>query len=293
MRKLQFIILLVSHIGFSQTPITDANIHSAVDLWESDQPACIATYGDISTWDTSSVSDMVSLFQGHASFNEDISQWDTSNVDNMQGMFYEAYAFNQDIGGWNVSNVVDMSGIFYEADSFNQDIGSWDVSIVVTMQSAFSLADSFNQDIGSWDVSSVDNMISMFKATTSFNQDIGSWNVSNVTDMTSMFAQTSFDQDLGSWDVSNVVYMTQMFYGGVLSIANYDSLLIGWSALTLKDGVNFHAGSSTYCNGETARQSICLSPQRRFHAPVLARLEECSSSNRQNPNRQLAEIRDV
>ena len=47
-----------------------------------------------------------------------------------------------------------------------------------------------------------------------------------------------------------------MFYSTGLSTANYDALLIGWSGLNLQNGVQFHAGNSTYCNGDSARQSI-------------------------------------
>ena len=44
------------------------------------------------------------IFQG-TSFNGDISSWDTSNVTDMKGMFSGATAFNQDIGSWDTSNV--------------------------------------------------------------------------------------------------------------------------------------------------------------------------------------------
>jgi hypothetical protein len=44
---------------------------------------------------------------------------------------------------------------------------------------------------------------------------------------------TSFDQDLGDWNISGVQTMENMFNNVSLSIANYDSLLIGWSQLAL------------------------------------------------------------
>ena len=43
-------------------PITDSTIQTAVDLWVSDQAAAEATYGHINGWDTSSVTDMSTLF---------------------------------------------------------------------------------------------------------------------------------------------------------------------------------------------------------------------------------------
>ncbi|MHA1370115.1 MAG: BspA family leucine-rich repeat surface protein [Promethearchaeota archaeon] len=93
----------------------------------------------------------------------------------------------------------------------------------------------------------------------SFNQPIGSWNTSSVTYMKDMFSgATAFDKDISTWDVSNVAVMTGMFSGVTLSTANYDSLLIGLSALTLQNGVTFDAGNSQYRAGAAAnaRQSI-------------------------------------
>ncbi|MDB3866113.1 BspA family leucine-rich repeat surface protein, partial [bacterium] len=197
--------------------INDGNIQAAVDLWISDPTTAEATYGNISSWDTSCVTDMSDLFRDYTTFNDDISQWDVSNVTNMSGMFRSATLFNQPIGDWNVSNVINMSFMFgnpfgFASGSFNQDIGSWDVSSVSNMDNMFEEASSFNQDIGSWNVSNVTSMFLMFREADSFNQYIGNWDVSSVSIMNGMFEFTeSFNQDIGSWDVSNTTNMRFMF----------------------------------------------------------------------------------
>jgi surface protein len=76
-------------------------IRIAVAAWLSDSSAAETTYGHISTWETSGVTDMSELFEDASSFNEDISAWDTSSVTAMWDMFEDASSFNQNIGGWN------------------------------------------------------------------------------------------------------------------------------------------------------------------------------------------------
>ena len=121
--------------------IDDASIRPAVALWLSDRAAAISTYGDISTWETSGVTDMSSLFSAESSFNEDISAWDTSGVTDMDSMFEDASAFNQPLSDWRVDKVTSMHEMFSGASTFDQELG-WCVSDGVDRVSALSpLAD--------------------------------------------------------------------------------------------------------------------------------------------------------
>ena len=54
-------LLVLPLIGFSQ--INDSNIQDAVNLWVSNQSAAESTYGNISEWDVSNVTDMYQLFK--------------------------------------------------------------------------------------------------------------------------------------------------------------------------------------------------------------------------------------
>jgi surface protein len=216
----------------------------------------VAFNQDIGAWNTGSVTNMSSTFAIASAFNQDIGAWDTGSVTNMSYTFALANAFNQDIGAWDTSNVTDMQSMFYNdgASAFNQDIGAWNTGKVTTMASMFKGATAFNQDIGAWNTGNVTAMPSMFEGASAFNQDIGAWNTGKVTGMSGMFSNAvAFDQDLGGWDVRALSGANGMFAGATLSTANYDALLAGWSAQTLRTGLYFHGGNSRYCLGEAAR----------------------------------------
>ena len=93
-----------AHPSFDSTPsppffstienITQDNIHGAVDLWASNNSTmALKNYGNISSWNTSPVTDMSGLFANKNNFNEDISNWNTSFVTDMSGMFNYALNF--------------------------------------------------------------------------------------------------------------------------------------------------------------------------------------------------------
>ena len=62
-------------------------LKTAVTKFDSDADAAIATYGPIGDWCVSGVTDMSRLFYNMRNFNADISSWDTSSVTDMYGMF--------------------------------------------------------------------------------------------------------------------------------------------------------------------------------------------------------------
>ena len=264
-----------------------AALQIAVNEWVSNEAQAIINYGQINTWCTGNVTNMSELFKDKTTFNDDISNWDVSNVTNMYGMFWGASSFNQDISSWDVSSVTSMSNMFRDATSFNQDINTkqvtvngvtytaWDVSNVIQMSYMFDNAIIFNQDIGNWDTSGLGSnaLYATFKDAIAFNQDINTkqvtvngvtykaWDVSNATTMIYAFnGATAFDQNLDGWEPTSVtsgLNMALMFTDSGLTTNNYDLILIGWSALTLKNGVTF-GGGPQYSAGTaaTARQSI-------------------------------------
>ncbi len=176
---------------------------AAKDWADGKHEAVTEKYGDISTWDTSEITDMSKLFKGKHKFNGDISNWDVSKVTNMLEMFKGAEKFNKPISKWNVSNVTNMKGMFENAHAFNQFIGNWDVSKVKNMGYMFSDAYAFNNGQTNnegtapldWNVSKVTDMFYMFNYAGSFNQSIEEWDVSEVRDtidMRTMFTESGY-----------------------------------------------------------------------------------------------------
>jgi surface protein len=191
-------------------------IRSMVQEWCADKSKAERTHGNISTWDTSRVTDMSKLMEKcekRQYFNEDISKWDTSRVTTMGGLFMGAAAFNQDISEWDVSRVTSLNGMFSGAVYFNQPLERWDTSRVTNMAGAFWQAASFDQPLAKWDVSKVKYMGSMFYQAEAFNQPLNEWKVDKVENMAGMFWEAvAFNQPLDEWKVAEGATNTEYMF---------------------------------------------------------------------------------
>ena len=210
----------------------DISIRTAVAAWLSDAAAAEATYGHISTWDTSGVTDMSELFEDASGFNDDIGPWDTSGVTSMVEMFQDASSFNQDIGGWSVEAVVDMEEAFQKS-ALDQDLG-WCVNDEVHLLDAFdgTLCASTSCGIlpaaalkcGGGPMSDVGIRLAVVAwlsdaaAAEATYGHISTWDTSGVSDMEDLFnsnynsAAASFNEDISAWDTSGVTTMYMMFF---------------------------------------------------------------------------------
>ena len=213
---------------------------------------------NINHWDVSSITEMQYTFYGATLFNQPLNNWDVSSVQDFWSMFSYASAFNQDLSAWDVSSGTVFYGVFKSAENFNQALNNWDMSAATDISFMFEGAINFNQDLNAWDTSSVVLMNGVFADASSFNGDVSSWNLASTTSTRYLFRNAqSFNQDISAWNVSSVQNMTQMFDSVRLSIENYDSLLIGWSMLSLQEGVPFGAGDSVYSpSSQSARDTL-------------------------------------
>ena len=78
----------------------NGTLKPAISLWLTNENEALQTYGHISNWDVSNVTNMGEMFRDAVTFNQDISNWDVSNVTDMNdmltdtliaGIFYPRY----------------------------------------------------------------------------------------------------------------------------------------------------------------------------------------------------------
>lgn len=84
----------------AKASLTNEGLRNAVDLWLEDPEAAEREYGPIGEWDTSEVTNLDSLFQNQANFDEDISNWDVKRVTSMQYSFAACTYFNSPLNNW-------------------------------------------------------------------------------------------------------------------------------------------------------------------------------------------------
>ena len=187
-------------------------------------------FWDVSDWDTSHVTSMVSTFRGCKNIC-DLSKWDTSKVTSMANMFYDCTTFNCNISNWDVSKVTRFDSMFYGCSSFNQDISNWDIS-------------------------SAENLSYMFYNCRKFNQPIQKWNITKNMDISYLlYGCTSFDQDLslidlrsfmnGYFDLYDTGTKTQKEHKSARVLDEWDFLKLGFDRSTEQ----FDVGEFEYGDG--------------------------------------------
>eukprot|EP00949_MAST-11_sp_MAST-11-sp1_P005102 g5102.t1 len=216
----------------SITPLTNGNIHQAVSAWLADETSARQTYGNISAWDTSEVTDMAKLFCADSAcgnnnksaaekFNSDISKWDVSKVSTMVYMFNNARMFNSDVSKWDVSKVSTMYRMFGNAYQFNSDVSKWDVSKVSNMYGSKLPTSLYNFIDISCSHPDLYLLSAVFFNAKEFNSEISTWNVAKVSDMHKTKVSTmhamfrfayNFNSDLSKWNVGNVINLQVLFF---------------------------------------------------------------------------------
>jgi surface protein len=186
--------------------------------------------------------------------NIDISSWDTSNVSNFSGLFSNATLRDINVTGWDTTSAEKFSFIFANANITNIDMSSWNTSAVTQMNNAFQNARLTNCDVSGWDSSNVYNIASMFYGNSTNGVDfeqIKTWsNFSNVTDAGNLFYSGSINSDLNWLYLPKVERLTQAFYNA--SLLNADIELVGWG----QEGSGISSLNSTFYNAKFPVNSV-------------------------------------
>ena len=175
-----------------------------------------ATSIDLSSFDTSNVTNMYGMFQDSKVTSLDLSSFDTSKVTTMRSMFDSSAATEiKGLENFNTSKVTKMDEMFAESKVTTLNLSSFDTSNVTNMKYMFTSSQATSIDVSSFDTTNVTDMNWMFAYSAATEiKGLENFNTSKVTKMDEMFAGTNVATlDLSSFDTSNVTGMTDMFFG--------------------------------------------------------------------------------
>ena len=167
--------------------------------------------------DTSNVTNMREMFKEMSNLTSlDVSSFDTSKVTDMSYMFYRNGVTSLDVSGFDTSKVTVMSYMFLGMKNItNLDVNGWNTSNVTSMYGMFSGMSSVTSlDVSGFDTCNVTTMREMFREMGNLTSlDLSGFNTSNVTDMSTMFYDMDnlTSLDVSSFDTSKVTTMGSMF----------------------------------------------------------------------------------
>ena len=223
-------------------PTTKADLATAVQAWVTNGTAATTTYGHISTWNVSAITDMSSLCMNKTNFNGDIANWNVSNVTDMSNMFNGVNAFNRGIGIWDVSKVRNMQGMFGNTQYSSMALNAWNVSNVTNMTSMFSGSIRYDQNFRGWSVQPSTILTSMFSGATAMitNQGVSTtpsytyFNKASAPTYQAITTRAQLDAAITAWIANSVT--AAVTYGDINT----------WDIFTITDMSNLFSGKSTF-----------------------------------------------
>ena len=181
---------------------------------------------DLSSFNTSNVTDMREMFENCKAHSIDLSSFNTSKVTSMRRMFDQCKTNSLDLSSFNTSNVTDMQSMFAACTAQSLDLSSFNTSNVTDMRAMFDSCKAQYIDLTSFDTSKVTDMCGMFEKCKAQSLDLKHFDTSKVTDMRSMFEDCeAHSLDLTSFDTSNTIYMDWVFSSCKAQIKVNDSWL--------------------------------------------------------------------
>ena len=148
---------------------------------------------DLSSFDTSKVTNMNSMFSGMSNLTTlDLSNFNTSKVMNMAAMFYVTSNLAMlNLSSFDTSKVTNMNSMFsYMYSLTTLNLSNFNTSQVTSMSEMFrNMYNLTSLNLSSFDTSKVTNMDRMFFSIRNLTTlDLSNFNTSKVTVMSAMFA---------------------------------------------------------------------------------------------------------
>ena len=189
---------------------------------------------NLSNFNTSKVTAMNEMFNGMRSLTTlNLSSFDTSNVTNMSSMFSGMRNLTTlNLSNFDTSKVTDMSYMFNGMSNLTTlNLSNFDTSKVTYMEYMFAgMSNLTTLNLSNFDTSNVTDMSYMFNSVSNFaTLNLSNFNTSKVRDMRAMFANMSnlTSLNLSSFDTSRVTDMSYMFNGmsnlATLDLSNFDT----------------------------------------------------------------------
>ena len=237
----KMIIKKINLVGFDTSNVEDMSYMFGCYAYN---PSWSVDPIDLSSFNTSKVTNMQGMFSGSYLPSIDIRHFDTSNVTDMSFMFADLrkatsldlsgldvrkvsniqYIFSStqyqltslSLAGWDLRSITDMTGFFSGMANLTYlDLHNFKTTNVNRMSGMFrGVKKLANLDLSSFDTSKVTNMAEMFQSMESLTSlNLSNFNTSNVTDMNNMFRDNFALKtlNLSSFDTSNVTNMAEMF----------------------------------------------------------------------------------
>lgn len=156
----------------------------------------LSSVDGVSSFDTSNVTSLLLMFYNTKITSLDLSSWNTSKVTDMSGLFNSSQ-FLVNITGlssWDTSKVKDMSTVFYGTGLMSLDLSNWNTSNVTVMKGMFASMTSITEikGLSDFDVRNVTNARTLFYNDQRLKYiDVSNWAFSSNTDGDYMFWSVS------------------------------------------------------------------------------------------------------
>ena len=209
---------------------------------------CTATDISLTSFITSNVTDMSSMFEGcQIKDNLDLSGFNTEKVTSMSSLFQNCTATDICLTSFNTSNVTNMSSMFSGCSKLTSlDLTKFNTEKVQNNYSMFKDCSSLTSLIlGNFYVGFSTNLSAMFQGCSALTSvDLSKFNTANVIDMQYMFdgCKSLASLDVSMFDTGNVLNMCNMF-SGCSSLKELD--LMNFSTSNVQTMDNMFVGNSS------------------------------------------------